>query len=174
MRPVVQALVSAGWSVATETDAATLMIVDLRDGGEKSTTPSSPGTIVFAVAAAPDGRACDLALEFPFCQAALDRISADWSPPSTAPLDRLCETFGAASLRPLVEGLRRELLTALADETLAAHAHRHAGLAGTLGFTELGITLEQLSRGEPDLLVSANRQVKITLAAIDDWLGTNA
>lgn len=174
LRPVVQALNAAGWNVAAEADAAALVVIDLRGGKGDVTTSWPPGTIVFAVAGAPGDKTHDLALEFPFYRPALDRISAAWSPPSTAPLDRLREGFGTAALRPLVEGLRRELTTALADETLAAHAHRYAGLSGTLGFTELSGTLEPLSRGQAHLMKDACRHAKTALAAIDDWLRANA
>lgn len=67
---------------------------------------------------------------------------ADWCHDTRlATLDRLAETFGAAPVAQLLNGLRHTLEEALAARdtaTLAAEAHRIAGLAGTLGFAALG------------------------------------
>lgn len=58
-----------------------------------------------------------------------------------AAVERLADTFGAAAVAGLLHGLRDMLVRACTgeDETArAGEAHRIAGLAGTLGFAELG------------------------------------
>lgn len=97
-------------------------------------------------------------------------IEAWGSPVPLEGVRRLADAFGAAALRPLVHGFREQLIEAIEaidDKAFETRAHRLAGLAGTLGFADVGAAWLRLSRGDHLAKHDAIRTARLALAAID-------
>jgi hypothetical protein len=96
---------------------------------------------------------------------------ADWCHDARlATLDRLADTFGAAPIAQLLNGFRHTLEEALATRdtaTLAAQAHRIAGLAGTLGFAALGRHWQRVAEHAPPPSAATLLATAHALATLD-------
>ncbi|MFZ2997612.1 hypothetical protein [Sphingobium sp.] len=127
-------------------------------------------------AAVPAG--CDAILPFPASPASIDSHVAAWLPQDDMARARaLAERFGAAQIMPMVDRLRGELETALASLDRgedAGHAHRIAGVAGTLGFAAVSESWLILSeQGGKDAQKEARRTARIAIAEISRGTETN-
>lgn len=70
-----------------------------------------------------------------------DATIAAWAPPANPAFDRLAGVFGREQITSLAARFREQLIAAvdtLRTGDAAAIAHRIAGMAGTLGFAEVG------------------------------------
>ncbi len=106
----------------------------------------------------------------PIPPAALIERLARWWPVSTSPARaRLAAAFGAAEIGALDESFRAQLVDALAridQPGVAALAHRIAGVAGTLGFTDVHDAWLALSEGAPGARRRAANAAHRTLRAL--------
>ncbi len=89
----------------------------------------------------------------PFTAAALISAVEPWRPSSAShPAARLATIFGEAEVASLIERFRQQLLEALsppdADGRHRARAHEIAGVAGTLGFSEVSLTWLAVAEGD--------------------------
>ncbi len=101
-----------------------------------------------------------------------ENILADlWRLPRSDQLDRMGQTFGRASITPLLEGLRVELRKAVADlaERGFSDAHKLTGLSGMLGFTDVSQAWHALDQ-ENGSVDDARLASRIAIATINCWL----
>lgn len=93
-----------------------------------------------------------------------------WCPSRrAATLARLRHMFGASEIDALLTGLRRSLAEAIArSEASIEVAHRIAGIAGTLGFADVGAAWLRLAEGDMIALPAARRAALRAIAILDD------
>ncbi|MDO7841312.1 response regulator [Sphingomonas immobilis] len=86
---------------------------------------------------------------------------------------RLVAVFGEDEMTQLVTRFRAQLAEALAGLAGGAddlHAHRIAGVSGTLGFAAVSEAWLRLSEGDASATDAARRSARLAVAAIDrDW-----
>lgn len=116
-------------------------------------------------------RGMDGRIPKPFATAELIAAIAPWMQDGQmAGARQLAASFGADQVAGLVAGLREQLASAV-DEldsvAIPTVAHRIAGLAGTLGFTEVSATWLALSEGDESVRDRARREARLAIAAID-------
>lgn len=102
---------------------------------------------------------------------------APWRPSAVLPGQPLEDLFGADKMDALVARFRDQLLEALALFDIAgeaAPAHRIAGVAGTLGFSNVSDSWLRLSEGDEDARDEARRDARLAVAAIDRKLACTA
>lgn len=95
---------------------------------------------------------------------------APWRPSAELPGQRLADLFGADQMDALVSRFRDQLIEALALFDVAgeaAAAHRIAGVAGTLGFSNVSDSWLRLSEGDDSARGEARRDARLAVAAID-------
>ncbi len=88
----------------------------------------------------------------PFTAATLTSAVEPWRPSGAShPAVRLATIFGEAEIASLIKRFRQQLLDALAPTDAGQHrvrAHQIAGVAGTLGFTEVSRTWLAVAEGD--------------------------
>ena len=108
-------------------------------------------------------------------EASIADRAAVWHPQDRmAAAFRLIDLFGASALLPSYLGLAAQLRDQLAAHDPGDHAHRIAGLAGTLGFTALGEEWRAVSEGDLASLPLARRESQIVALAIGAAFGPRA
>jgi CheY-like chemotaxis protein len=114
----------------------------------------------------------------PCSPAALVEVAERWRPKDMPLASQRLETvFGHAEIAQMILGLRDLLSTALAERggaDAAGAAHRVAGIAGILGFSELGRDWQSLSEGAADATeTTVRRNTRIAIATIDRHLAAH-
>lgn len=101
----------------------------------------------------------------------LIQAAARWRPDGQmAQAERLAVAFGADEIAALVRSFRDQLADAIdrldgSDQSFLAH--RIAGVAGTLGFTEVSSSWLRLSEGDASALDEARRDARLVIFEID-------
>jgi CheY-like chemotaxis protein len=142
---------------------------------QKAASSSVP---IIAVAERFSAELCDIyALGFddilvnPFIGANLIETAERWRPEGKPEaLERLGDVFGEAEITRMIHGLRdvlQEGLDALGTSDLPVIAHRIAGIAGILGFTDLGRDWRTLSENDPSDDAAVRRRTRIAIAEMD-------
>lgn len=115
----------------------------------------------------------DAYLGKPIDDVALASLLDAWRPSSLGSTAKGLETaFSARDIGPLLHGLADQLDSLLSetDAVLADNAHRIAGLAGTLGFRELGSVWLSVSDGNGAAAPAARRMARATVRRIHEHL----
>jgi CheY-like chemotaxis protein len=112
----------------------------------------------------------------PFIGANLVETAERWRPEGKPEaLARLGEVFGEAEIARMLSGLRdvlQEGLDALGTSEVPVIAHRIAGIAGILGFTDLGRDWRTLSESGASDDAAVRRRTRIAIAEMDRDLGS--
>jgi CheY-like chemotaxis protein len=107
----------------------------------------------------------------PFVGANLVETVERWRPEGKPEaLERLGEVFGEPEIARMITGLREVLqegLDALGSGNVPVIAHRIAGIAGILGFTELGRDWRTLSESGASDDATVRRRTRIAIAEMD-------
>ena len=106
----------------------------------------------------------------PFTAETLREAALRWWPTDLpAPVRRLAATFGTAEIAGLIDRFRAQLEQTLAYEDNAgdiAHAHKLAGVAGTLGFPDVHRPWLAVSEGDASAYAEARTSARQALAQI--------
>lgn len=185
-------LSAAGWRVESAGDGPAaveavragdhaLVLLDLQlvvlDGRAAATAIRGCGlgvasVPILALASGPAGDAgIDDQLPKPCTAAALIDAVEAWRPLHAHPSSRLAALLGSEELTRLVGRFRMQLAEAL--ETLGSapdvrHAHRLAGLAGMLGFSDVYAAWLALSEGDDSAVKPARQAVRKAIWLIDN------
>ncbi|MDO6415812.1 response regulator [Sphingomonas sp. BIUV-7] len=113
----------------------------------------------------------DDVLARPYTAAELVAVAERWRPEGMPPGPlRLEQVFGSIEMASMIAGLR-DLLEAALDgldkDDAAAVAHRVAGIAGILGFSDLGRDWRLLSEGKGPATATLRRRTRLAIAEID-------
>lgn len=108
-------------------------------------------------------------LASPVSAPALHAALTPWCPAQwLATRDRLRDAFGTDQVAALLTSFRALLTEAIAaDATRFDLAHRVAGIAGTLGFVDVGRTWLRLSEGDMTAAAPAIRAARRAIATLD-------
>ncbi|MHA6722400.1 hypothetical protein [Sphingomonas sp. RS2018] len=93
----------------------------------------------------------------------------EWLPPDTTASDRLAGTFGAEAVAGLRSRFRDLLVTAMAligSPTVGVTAHRVAGMAGILGYADLGTQWNAEPPADDAILRRETRKVIYALSLL--------
>ena len=102
--------------------------------------------------------------------ALLDALLARWRPlPLPTTVERQLDAFGPAHVLPLLTRLRERMVASVSPHRsiTATDAHQLAGIAGILGFAEVGAAWEAVSRGCESDLADTRRTTRRAIAALD-------
>ena len=104
----------------------------------------------------------------PFTASTLIAAVEPWRPDGVSPpVRRLASIFGEAEVASLIERFREQLSEALAPADAARHrgrAHQIAGIAGTLGFSEVSRTWLAVAEGDDSCWPAARIAARKALA----------
>lgn len=114
----------------------------------------------------------------PFSPTALVEAAERWRPRDMPPASQRLETvFGRDEIVQMIQGLRDVLHAALdarGGADAAGSAHRVAGIAGILGFSDLGRDWQALSEGVSEIdEIAVRRHTRIAIASIDRHLASH-
>jgi hypothetical protein len=175
------ALTGAGWHVEARSAVAptcehvpTLVLLDAAPGELLATILSAPwrrGACVVAFCdPGHDWRSVGYDGHLPADADDLGTLAGCWVPqPLSAATLRVTEAFGRDAIRPMLEGFAETLedaLVALRDRNARSLAHRVAGIAGTLGFGDLGQAWLALSEGRESDVDALRRDTRLAIGAI--------
>ena len=162
-----------GWHVVSEVDLGQADVL-IFDGHRKLPVGADALLTYVALAFATD--ACFLIDEVLSTSSGDDDLLQcidRWRPtPEIANLADVSAVFGDARLRPIVQGFCTLLHTAITDldADIFVHAHRLAGLAGTLGFKRVSAAWIDIEGARAADVASARREARLACVAARRWL----